>query len=64
VLLIAYRLASIMLADRIIHVDDGQVVDAGSHAELLARDAGYKELVTAYEQDTKRRLDENEAERK
>jgi len=59
VLLIAYRLASIMLADRIIHVDDGQVVDAGSHAELLARDAGYKELVTAYEQDTKRRLDEN-----
>ena len=60
VLLIAYRLASIMLADRIIHVDDGQVVDAGSHAELLARDAGYKELVTAYEQDTKRRLDENE----
>jgi len=63
VLLIAYRLASIMLADRIIHVDDGHVVDAGSHAELLARDAGYKELVTAYEQDTKRRLDESEAER-
>ena len=60
VLLIAYRLASIMLADRIIHVDDGQVIDAGSHAELLARDAGYKELVTAYEQDTKRRLDERE----
>ncbi|NYI41569.1 ABC transporter ATP-binding protein [Demequina lutea] len=60
VLLIAYRLASIMLADRIIHVDDGRVVDAGSHAELLERDAGYKELVTAYEQDTKRRLDEHE----
>jgi ABC-type multidrug transport system fused ATPase/permease subunit len=63
VLLIAYRLASIMLADRIIHVDNGRVVDAGSHAELLARDAGYKELVTAYEQDTKRRLDESEAKR-
>ena len=60
VLLIAYRLASIMLADRIIHVDDGRVVDEGTHAELLVRDAGYRELVTAYEQDTKRRLDETE----
>lgn len=59
VLLIAYRLASIMLADRIIHVDDGRVVDAGTHAELLARDEGYKDLVTAYEQDSKRRRDES-----
>jgi ABC-type multidrug transport system fused ATPase/permease subunit len=48
-----------MLADRIIHVDDGRVVDAGTHAELLTRDAGYRDLVTAYERDTKRRLDEN-----
>lgn len=55
VLLIAYRLASIMLADRIIHVSDGRVIDAGTHAELLARDPGYKELVTAYEQDSKRK---------
>lgn len=55
VLLIAYRLASIMLADRVIHVHDGKVVDAGTHAELVARDPGYRELVTAYEQDTKRR---------
>jgi len=59
VLLIAYRLASIMLADRIIHVDNGRVVDAGSHEELVARDAGYKDLVTAYEQDSLRRRDES-----
>lgn len=58
VLLIAYRLASIMLADRVIHVEDGTVVDAGTHHELLARDPGYRELVTAYEVDSKRRLDE------
>jgi len=60
VLLIAYRLASIMLADRVIHVDDGRIVDAGTHTELLARDAGYRDLVTAYEQDTSQRLDESE----
>lgn len=58
VLIIAYRLASILLADRVIHVDSGRVVDAGTHAELLDRDAGYRELVTAYEVDTKRRADE------
>ncbi len=58
VLIIAYRLASILLADRVIHLDDGSVVDAGSHAELLDRDAGYREIVTAYEVDTKRRADE------
>jgi ABC-type multidrug transport system fused ATPase/permease subunit len=58
VLIIAYRLASIVLADRVIHVDSGRVVDAGTHAELLGRDAGYRELVTAYEADTKRRADE------
>lgn len=58
VLLIAYRLASIVLADRVIHVDGGTVVDAGSHQELLARDAGYRELVTAYETDSQRRRDE------
>jgi ATP-binding cassette subfamily B protein len=58
VLIIAYRLASILLADRIIHVDSGRVVDAGTHAELLGRDAGYRELVTAYEVDTQRRADE------
>ena len=58
VLIIAYRLASILLADRIIHVDSGRVVDAGTHEELLGRDAGYRELVTAYEVDTQRRADE------
>lgn len=59
VLIIAYRLASILLADRVIHVDSGGVVDAGTHAELLDRDAGYRDLVTAYAVDTKRRADED-----
>lgn len=58
VLLIAYRLASIVLADRVIHVHDGTVVDAGTHQELIARDPGYRDLVTAYEVDSRRRRDE------
>ncbi len=58
VLVIAYRLASILLADRIVHVEHGRVVDAGTHAELLARDPGYRELVLAYEEDSRRRAQE------
>ena len=57
VLLIAYRLASILLADRVVHVNGGRVIDAGTHAELMRRDAGYRELVTAYEADSKRRAE-------
>lgn len=58
VLIIAYRLASILLADHVVHVDRGRVVDSGSHAELLKRDAGYRDLVLAYEDDTKRQAAE------
>lgn len=58
VLLVAYRLASILLADRVIHVDRGRVIDAGTHAEVLGRDVGYRELVHAYEEDSRRRAEE------
>ncbi|WP_338142426.1 ABC transporter ATP-binding protein [Georgenia faecalis] len=59
VLLVAYRTATIALADQIVHLDRGRVVDAGTHAELLARDPGYADLATAYE----RRTAEREASR-
>ena len=58
VLIIAYRLASIMLADHVVHVDAGSVVDAGTHRELIDRDQGYRELVLAYEEDSRRQADE------
>ncbi|WP_084102692.1 ABC transporter ATP-binding protein [Demequina sp. NBRC 110051] len=58
VLIIAYRLASIMLADAIVHVDSGRVVDAGVHADLVERDRGYRELVLAYEEDSRRQAEE------
>ena len=48
VLLVAYRPATIALADEVVHLDAGRVVDAGPHADLVARDPGYGDLVTAY----------------
>ena len=44
-LVIAHRPATIALADRVAVVDDGRVVDQGTHAELLARSAAYRALL-------------------
>ena len=43
-LVIAHRLSTILAADRIFVVDQGKVVDSGSHDELLARDGLYASL--------------------
>ncbi len=51
VVVVAYRTATIALADRVLHLDGGRVVDVGTHPELLARDPGYAEIVTAYARD-------------
>jgi ABC-type multidrug transport system fused ATPase/permease subunit len=48
VLVVAYRMATIMLADQVVFIEQGRVVDHGTHAELLRRCAGYERLVTAY----------------
>ncbi len=48
VVVVAYRMATIMLADTIIYVEQGRVVDQGRHDELIGRCTGYAELVTAY----------------
>lgn len=57
VVVVAYRNATIALADRVLHLDAGRVVDVGTHPELLARDAGYAEIVTAYARDRAERDD-------
>ena len=49
---VAYRKATIGLADEVIHLADGRVVDRGTHAELLLRSPAYADLVNAYEQQT------------
>jgi ATP-binding cassette, subfamily B, bacterial len=43
-LLIAHRLQTARTADRIVVVDDGRIVETGSHAELLERGGPYAEL--------------------
>lgn len=57
VLLVAYRMASVLLADEVVHVASGRVVDRGTHDELLARDPGYADLATAYLRDSELRAD-------
>jgi ABC-type multidrug transport system fused ATPase/permease subunit len=50
VLVVAYRRATIALADEVVFLDRGRVVGRGTHAELLSRVPGYTRLVTAYEE--------------
>ncbi|MGC4852998.1 ABC transporter ATP-binding protein [Micromonospora sp. DT4] len=50
ILVVAYRRATIALADEVIYVEQGRVVARGTHTELLATVPGYVDLVTAYEQ--------------
>ena len=46
-LVIAHRLTTVVNADRIVVLDAGRVVDAGTHAELLARCGLYARLAAA-----------------
>ena len=55
VLLVAYRMSSVVLADTVVHIDGGRVVDSGPHADLMRRDPGYRELATAYQREAERR---------
>jgi ABC-type multidrug transport system fused ATPase/permease subunit len=55
VLLVAYRMASVLLADEVVHLAGGRVVDRGTHDELMVRDPGYAQLATAYEREAARR---------
>jgi len=48
VLVVAQRLSTIRLADRVVYLTDGRIAATGSHAELLDR-PDYAALVQAYE---------------
>jgi ABC-type multidrug transport system fused ATPase/permease subunit len=49
ILVVAYRRATIALADLVVYLERGRVVATGTHAELMDREPGYLALVTAYE---------------
>jgi ATP-binding cassette subfamily B protein len=38
---IAHRLSTVRSADRIAFLEDGRIVELGSHAELVGRDGQY-----------------------
>ncbi len=46
VLVVAYRESTVELADRVVLIDDGRIVDQGTHADLLARSATYRGLLS------------------
>lgn len=43
-IMITHRLGSVLMADRILVMKDGQIIEDGSHSDLLAKDGEYTEL--------------------
>jgi ATP-binding cassette subfamily B protein len=51
VVIVAYRRSSIVLADEVIYVEDGRVIDRGRHEKLYASLPAYQQLINAYEKE-------------
>ena len=49
VVIVAYRRTSILLADEVIYIEAGRVVDRGSHIDLYDRLPNYAALIDAYD---------------
>ncbi len=48
VVVIAYRQATIALADEVVYLEGGRVRGRGTHGELMATVPGYRAVLTAY----------------
>lgn len=51
VVLVASRPSTIALADEVLFLEDGQIIEQGSHADLLSRSDRYRRLISAFEHD-------------
>lgn len=49
VIVVAHRISTILMADRVVFIEAGRVVDVGRHEDLLERE-DYRSLVMSYEQ--------------
>lgn len=54
VVMVAHRLSTILLADRVVYLENGRIAASGSHEELLDHE-GYRALAEAYEADREAR---------
>lgn len=53
VLIVASRPSTIALADEVLFMSDGRIVEQGTHDELLQRSEQYRSLISAFEHDRK-----------
>jgi len=56
VVVVAYRKATISLADDVVLLEHGRVTDRGTHDDLSQRNAAYRNLVDAYEREAAARV--------
>ena len=54
IVVVAYRPASIRLADEVVFLDDKRILGHGIHSELLEASPGYGRLMQAYEEEARR----------
>jgi ATP-binding cassette subfamily B protein len=54
-LIIAHRPSTVMLADRVALMQDGQITAFGTHQELLKNNAHYRYVITSLDEDEKNR---------
>jgi ATP-binding cassette subfamily B protein len=52
VVIVAYRRSSIVMADEVIYVEDGRVIDRGTHRGLYESLPAYRKLIDAYEKES------------
>ena len=62
VVVVAYRQATIALADEVVWIERGRLVARGTHHELLAQVPGYARLVQAYQPPDQQPADDDRVE--